>query len=117
MRRMVLQYAMVPTHRASFRASFRGSFPALDETAAAWQLGDRRAALRLVSYDIVHALCVIGDPGADGGLHAGPAGRGRNLASRADPGRRARRRHRSTSHDHRPAPVPRSIATPGFAPS
>jgi hypothetical protein len=35
MRRVVLQYAMVPTHRASFR----GSFPALDEAAAAWPRG------------------------------------------------------------------------------
>jgi len=35
MRRVVLQYAMVPTHRASFR----GSFPALDEAAAAKRRG------------------------------------------------------------------------------
>ncbi len=35
LRRVVLQYAMVPTHQASFR----GSFPALDEAAAAWGRG------------------------------------------------------------------------------
>ena len=58
-RRVVLQYAMVPTHQASFR----GVFPALDETAAAWRSGDRRAALRLVGDDTVHALCAIGGPG------------------------------------------------------
>jgi alkanesulfonate monooxygenase SsuD/methylene tetrahydromethanopterin reductase-like flavin-dependent oxidoreductase (luciferase family) len=58
MRRVVLQYAMVPTHRASFR----GSFPALDEATAAWQRGDRRAALRLVGDDTVHALCAVGAP-------------------------------------------------------
>jgi alkanesulfonate monooxygenase SsuD/methylene tetrahydromethanopterin reductase-like flavin-dependent oxidoreductase (luciferase family) len=55
---VVLQYAMVPTHQASFR----GSFPALDEAAATWQGGDRRAALRLVGDDTVHALCAIGGP-------------------------------------------------------
>ena len=59
MRRVVLQYAMVPTHRPSFR----GVFPALDEAAAAWQRGDRRAALRLVGDDTVRTLCAIGDPG------------------------------------------------------
>jgi alkanesulfonate monooxygenase SsuD/methylene tetrahydromethanopterin reductase-like flavin-dependent oxidoreductase (luciferase family) len=58
LRRVVLQYAMVPTHQASFRASF----PALDEAAAAWKRGDRRAALRLVGDDTVHALCAIGGP-------------------------------------------------------
>jgi alkanesulfonate monooxygenase SsuD/methylene tetrahydromethanopterin reductase-like flavin-dependent oxidoreductase (luciferase family) len=56
MRRVVLQYAMVPTHQASFR----GSFPALGEAAAAWAHGDRRAALRLVGEDTVDALCAIG---------------------------------------------------------
>jgi probable F420-dependent oxidoreductase len=58
MRRVVLQYAMVPTHQASFR----GSFPALDEAAAAWARGDRRAALRLVGDDTIDALCAIGAP-------------------------------------------------------
>lgn len=58
MRRVVLQYAMVPTHQASFR----GSFPALDEAAAAWRSGDRQAALQLVGEDTVEALCAIGAP-------------------------------------------------------
>jgi probable F420-dependent oxidoreductase len=58
MRRVVLQYAMVPTHRASFR----GAFPALDEAAEAWQRGDRKAALRLVGDDTVHELCAVGTP-------------------------------------------------------
>lgn len=58
MRRVVLQYAMVATHRSSFRRVF----PALEEATAAWQRGDRKAALRLVGDDTVQALCAIGDP-------------------------------------------------------
>jgi len=56
MRRVVLQYAMVPTHRSSFRRAF----PALEEASAAWRRGDRKAALRLVGDDTVRALCAIG---------------------------------------------------------
>jgi probable F420-dependent oxidoreductase len=58
MRRVVLQYAMVPTHRSSFVRAF----PGLAEAAAAWQRGDRAAALRCVSDDTVLALCAIGEP-------------------------------------------------------
>lgn len=58
MRRVVLQYAMVPTHRESFRQVF----PRLDEATAAWHAGDRRAALSFVGDDTVRALCAIGGP-------------------------------------------------------
>ncbi|MDD7941362.1 LLM class flavin-dependent oxidoreductase [Actinomycetospora lutea] len=56
LRRFVLQYAMVPTHRPSFR----GSFARLDEAADAWAGGDRRAALRAVDDDAVAAMCALG---------------------------------------------------------
>lgn len=56
LRRFVLQYAMVPTHRPSFRASF----PRLDEATAAWSAGDRRAALGAVDDDAVAAMCALG---------------------------------------------------------
>lgn len=57
MRRFVLQYAMVPTHRQSFAGSLRGLAPA----AAAWAGGDRAGALRMVDDDAVRAMCAIGD--------------------------------------------------------
>ncbi|GAA4790298.1 hypothetical protein GCM10023200_26510 [Actinomycetospora chlora] len=56
LRRFVLQYAMVPTHRPSFRGSFAG----LDEAVDAWGAGDRRAALRAVDDDAVAAMCALG---------------------------------------------------------
>lgn len=56
MRRFVLQYAMVPTHRPSFRASLAG----LAEATGAWERGDRAAALRAVDDDAVDAMCAIG---------------------------------------------------------
>lgn len=56
LRRFVLQYAMVPTHRPSFRASFAG----LDEAADAWAGGDQKAALHLVDDDAVAAMCALG---------------------------------------------------------
>lgn len=58
MRRVVLQYAMVPTHRESFR----NVFPRLDEATAAWQAGNRRAALSFVGDDTVRVLCAVGAP-------------------------------------------------------
>jgi hypothetical protein len=61
--RVIAGVGMVPTHQASFR----GVFPALDEAAAAWGRRDRRAALRLVGDDTVHALCAIGAPGTVAG--------------------------------------------------
>ncbi|MQA12656.1 MAG: LLM class flavin-dependent oxidoreductase [Pseudonocardiaceae bacterium] len=60
MRRFVLQYAMVPTHRSSFVASF----PAVGDAVAAWESGDRQAALRTVPDATVRTMCVLGD-GAD----------------------------------------------------
>jgi probable F420-dependent oxidoreductase len=56
MRRFVLQYAMVPTHRPSFRASLAG----LEQAADAWVAGDREAALRAVDDDAVAAMCALG---------------------------------------------------------
>ncbi len=56
MRRFVLQYAMVPTHRESFR----DSMPGLAGAAAAWERGDRTAALRAVDDAAVDAMCAIG---------------------------------------------------------
>ncbi|MEJ2865272.1 LLM class flavin-dependent oxidoreductase [Actinomycetospora flava] len=60
LRRFVLQYAMVPTHRPSFR----GSFARLDEAAEAWANGDRKAALKAVDDHAVDAMCALGT-GAD----------------------------------------------------
>ena len=56
MRRFVLQYAMVPTHRDSFRGSLAG----LADAAAAWERGDRAAALAAVDDDAVDAMCAVG---------------------------------------------------------
>jgi probable F420-dependent oxidoreductase len=58
LRRVVLQYAMVPTHRESFRPVF----PDLDAAVALWERGERKAALGLVGDDTVHALCAVGPP-------------------------------------------------------
>jgi probable F420-dependent oxidoreductase len=58
MRRVVLAYAMVPTHRSSFVSVF----PGLTEAAEAWQRGHRQAALAMVGDETVHALCAIGTP-------------------------------------------------------
>jgi probable F420-dependent oxidoreductase len=60
LRRFVLQYAMVPTHRPSFRGSFAG----LDAAAEAWAAGDRRTALGAVDDAAVDAMCALGT-GAD----------------------------------------------------
>ncbi len=56
MRRFVLQYAMVPTHRPSFRGSLGG----LEAAARAWEAGDRAAALRAVDDGAVDAMCALG---------------------------------------------------------
>jgi len=56
MRRYVLQYAMVPTHRDSFVRAV----PNLPEIEAAWQAGDRKAALALVSDASVDQMAAIG---------------------------------------------------------
>jgi probable F420-dependent oxidoreductase len=57
MRRSVLQYAMVPTHRASFV----DSFGELGRASELWRAGDRRGALALVPAEAVHRLCAVGD--------------------------------------------------------
>lgn len=56
MRRYVLQYAAVPTHRESFR----GTIPRLDEVGEAWARGNRRRALALVDDDDARRICAIG---------------------------------------------------------
>jgi alkanesulfonate monooxygenase SsuD/methylene tetrahydromethanopterin reductase-like flavin-dependent oxidoreductase (luciferase family) len=57
LRRLVLQYAMVPTHRGSFAEAFSG----LDRATDLWKGGDRQGALALVPDDAVHRLCAVGD--------------------------------------------------------
>jgi probable F420-dependent oxidoreductase len=56
-RRLVLQYAVLPTHRRGFASSI----PALDDATALWNAGERRAALALVPDAAVLELCPIGD--------------------------------------------------------
>lgn len=56
MRRSVLAYSMVPTHQAAFVEAF----PSLRDAAAAWAAGDRKAALRCVTDDVVLAQCALG---------------------------------------------------------
>ena len=56
-RRLVLEYAVRPTHRAAFV----GSFPEIDRATELWQRGDRAGALALVPDEAVHRLVPIGD--------------------------------------------------------
>ena len=56
MRRYLVQYACVPTHRDSFR----GTLEHLDEIGEAWARGDRARALELVSDDEVRRISVVG---------------------------------------------------------
>jgi probable F420-dependent oxidoreductase len=56
MRRYVLQYASVSTHRDSFARSITN----LDEVEAAWREGDRKRALSLVSDEAVDRLTPLG---------------------------------------------------------
>lgn len=56
MRRYVLQYATVSTHRDSFARSI----PNLDEVEAAWRAGDRKRALSLLSDESVERLTPLG---------------------------------------------------------
>jgi probable F420-dependent oxidoreductase len=56
MRRYVMQYASVSTHRDSFARSI----PNLPEVEAAWQAGDRRRALELISDESVDLLAPLG---------------------------------------------------------
>lgn len=57
LRRTVLAYAMVPTHRKCFVSSF----PRLAEATEAWAAGNRRAALELVDDEAVDATCAVGE--------------------------------------------------------
>ena len=56
MRRYVMQYASVSTHRDSFARSI----PNLAEVEAAWQAGDRQRAVELISDDSVDLLAPLG---------------------------------------------------------
>lgn len=56
-RRLVLQYAVQPTHRAGFVQSI----PEIDRAAELWHAGRRKEALPLVSDEAVTRLCAIGD--------------------------------------------------------
>lgn len=56
-RRLVLQYAVLPTHRAGFVESF----PRIDEATKLWGEGKRREALELVPDETVLDLCPVGD--------------------------------------------------------
>lgn len=56
MRRYVLQYATVPTHRDSFVRAIAN----LPEVEKAWRAGDRKGALALVSDEAVDQLAAIG---------------------------------------------------------
>lgn len=56
MRRYLVQYACVPTHRDSFR----GTLVHLNEIGEAWARGDRKRALELVSDDEVRRISVVG---------------------------------------------------------
>jgi alkanesulfonate monooxygenase SsuD/methylene tetrahydromethanopterin reductase-like flavin-dependent oxidoreductase (luciferase family) len=55
-RRLVLEYAIRPTHRSAFVSSF----PEIDRATELWHGGDRAAALALVPDDAVHRVVPIG---------------------------------------------------------
>jgi probable F420-dependent oxidoreductase len=57
-RRLVLQYAVQPTHRAGFAESI----PQLERAAALWNSGDRRSAMALIPDEAVLRLCPVGSP-------------------------------------------------------
>lgn len=57
MRRAILAYSMVPTHRRCFV----GCFPNLERAAEAWESGDRHKALSYVTDEVVDAACAIGE--------------------------------------------------------
>jgi alkanesulfonate monooxygenase SsuD/methylene tetrahydromethanopterin reductase-like flavin-dependent oxidoreductase (luciferase family) len=114
LRRMVLQYAMVPTHAGSFA----GVFARLEQATALWRAGDRRGALALVPDEAVDLLCALGD-GATVARRAAEFGaRGVDLALILTPGaepgdldgphdtiRRAAAAHRAvTSRSGAPSP-------------
>ncbi|WP_214405260.1 LLM class flavin-dependent oxidoreductase [Pseudonocardia lacus] len=82
MRRLVLQYAMVPTHAPSFA----GSFPSLARATDLWTAGDRRGALALVPDGAVHHMCAVGDGGAVAERAAAFAAEGIDLAVALTPG-------------------------------
>lgn len=60
LRRFTLQYASVSTHRDSFARAI----PNLAEVEEAWNAGDRKRALSLVSDASVDALCALGPAAA-----------------------------------------------------
>ena len=59
-RRLILEYAVRPTHRAAFV----GSFPEIDRATELWNAGRRRDALALVPDEAVHRLVPISEDAA-----------------------------------------------------
>ena len=57
-RRLVLQYAVQPTHRAGFTESI----PELERATVLWNSGERRRAAALIPDEAVLRLCPIGSP-------------------------------------------------------
>jgi probable F420-dependent oxidoreductase len=60
LKRVVLQYAMVPTHMAAFTHAF----PRLVDAADAWTAGDRASALSFVDDEVVAVLCAVSEDGS-----------------------------------------------------
>jgi 5,10-methylenetetrahydromethanopterin reductase len=56
-RRLVLEYAVRPTHRAAFVRTF----PEIDRATELWEAGARAEALALVPDEAVHAMAPIGE--------------------------------------------------------
>jgi hypothetical protein len=82
MRRLCLQYAMVPTHAGSFA----GVFPEIGRATGLWRSGDRRGALALVPDELVHRLCAVGDGATVAALAAAMHEAGVDLAVLLTPG-------------------------------
>lgn len=59
LRRVVLEYAVRPTHRAAYL----GTFPEIERATELWNAGDRRGALALVPDEAVFRLCAVGSTG------------------------------------------------------
>ena len=66
MRRHIVGYATVATHRARFARVISN----LDEVEAKWRRGDRRGAAALINDEVLDAYCAIGDAAAIARLDA-----------------------------------------------
>jgi probable F420-dependent oxidoreductase len=63
LRRLLLGYAMVPTHRRQFEPYV----PHLADVEDLWRRGDRAGAMRAFGDSAVDTFCVVGPPGAVAG--------------------------------------------------